>query len=365
MKNKRMVLCDRETEYVQQMTDYLKKKEDFPFEIHAYTEPEKMTEFVRGHEVELLVVSESVYTGEMGELAGGRILLLKESEGGKGDLPQTDKYQSAENIYRCVIGKYLERLPEGGRAAAGQGAGGSRAGLIGLYSPVRRCLQTSFALSLGQALARRYKTLYISFEQYAGWNGILGREGEKDLSDLLYYLEEEEEKFRYRMRLVERKTGSLYYIPPVYAGQNLVYITAQQWRTLLDRIAGEGGYEYVILDLSEGLQGIFELLRMCSRIYTILCEDGPARSKVEQYEQLLRMHEFEDILEKTRKQKLPAFQGVSGIHGTAEPHGADDMHRPPMIREAPYRPDQFTKGELAAYVRKIIEEDLTGESERI
>lgn len=120
----------------------------------------------------------------------------------------------------------------------------------------------------------------------------------------------------------------------------------------------------MILDLSEGLQGIFELLRMCSRIYTILCEDGPARSKVEQYEQLLRMHEFEDILEKTRKQKLPVFQD-SGIHGTAEPHGADDMHRPPMIREAPYRPDQFTKGELAAYVRKIIEEDLTGESERI
>lgn len=359
MKNKNMVLCDRETEYVQQMTDYLKKKPDFPFEIHAYTETGKMTEFMRGHKTELLVISESVYTGEIGELAGGRVLILQESESGKGDMPQTDKYQSAENIYRCILGRYMETLPDGQRASMRQGAERSRAGLIGLYSPIRRCLQTSFALSLGQALAQRHKTLYVSFEHCAGWNGILGWEGGKDLSDLLYYLEEDEEKFRCRMRLVERKTGALYYIPPVYAGQNLVYITAEQWKRLLGRIAGEGGYEYVILDLSEGLQGIFELLRMCSRIYTIICEDGPARSKVEQYEHLLRMHAFEDILEKTRKQKLPAAGGVYDMQGAPGGHGS------PLIQEAPAGADKFTKGELASYVRKIIEEDLETENERV
>lgn len=353
MKNKRMVLCDREAEYVQQMTDYLKKKEDFPFEIHAYTEPEKMAEFVRGHTVELLAVSESVYTEEMEKLADGRILILKESETGKEDLPQTDKYQSAENIYRCLIEKYLEGLPGRQRAPVREETGKNRAMLIGLYSPVRRCLQTSFALSLGQALAQRHKTLYVSFEQYAGWNGILGREGGKDLSDLLYYLEEDGERFRYRMRLVEKKAGELYYIPPVCAGQNLVYITARQWTTLLERIAGEGGYAYVLLDLSEGLQGIFELLRMCGRIYTIVCEDGPARSKVEQYERLLRMNEFEDILEKTRKQSLSAMQAAPGAQETS------------FMHEIPHRLDRFTKGELAAYVRKVIEEDLSGTNERI
>ncbi|MBD5459988.1 MAG: hypothetical protein HDR26_03450 [Lachnospiraceae bacterium] len=354
MKNKIMVLCDREAEYVQQMTDYLKKKEDFPFEIHAYTEPGKMAEFVRGQEVELLVVSESVYAGEVRELAAGQVLILKESERGEiGGPPQTDKYQSAENIYRHMIGKYLERLPDVQGVSAQRREKENRARLVGLYSPIRRCLQTSFALSLGQALAGRYKTLYVSFEYYAGWNGLLGQEGGKDLSDLLYYLEEDEEKFRYRMRLVEKKTGALFYIPPVYAGQNLAYITAGQWKTLLGRIAGEGGYEYVILDLSEGLQGIFELLRMCDRIYTIICGDGPARSKVEQYEHLLRMNEFEDILEKTRKQRLPPVSEWSGIR----------EYR--AIHETPSGLEQFTKGELAAYVRKVIEEDLEGGDESV
>lgn len=330
MGKKILALCDREKDYLQQITDFLQKKEEFPFEIHAYTQPAGLVEYETGKEIEMLLVAESSYTYEVSRISANQVLILGENTQSPGiGLPQIDKYQQAENIYRFIMERYLEN----GRAEGAFCCDGKVAKIIGLYSPVKRCLQTSFALTLGQLLARKYKTLYISFEHYAGWNGLLRKEGGKDLSDLLGYLEETE-KFSYRIRTVERKVGNLWYIPPLYAGQNLVYVTATEWVKLTRRIAGEGGYDYIILDLSEGLQGIFDLLRACDRIYTIVCEDKLARGKMEQYEHLLRIQEYEDVLEKTKKQRLP------------------------RMTEIPGQIEQFTRGELADFVRQLMQSDL-------
>lgn len=330
MKKKILALCDEEKEYLQQLTDYLQKKESFPFEIHAYTGPLGLVECETGKEIEMLLVAESAYTYEVSQLPANQILILGENLQTAGvGLPRTDKYQQAENIYRFIMDQYVQHGNLDGKQLCEK----SKAAIIGLYSPVKRCLQTSFALTLGQVLARDYKTLYISFEHYAGWNGLLRKEGGKDLSDLLGYLDEGE-KFSYRIRLIERKVGNLWYIPPVYAGQNLVYVTAAEWVKLIKRISAEGGYDYIILDLSESLQGIFELLRLCNRVYTIVCEDKPARSKLEQYEHLLRMQEYEDVLEKTKKQQLPRISELSG------------------------QIEQYTRGELADFVMRLVKGDL-------
>lgn len=336
MKKKIMALCDREADYVQYMTEYLKSRKDLPFEIYGYTEPDKLADFGRANRIEMLVAAESVYSGGVRGMPAGQTVILKESqEVLEGALPQISKYQKAENIYRFIMERYLERMAgEDGGPGADEEQGAGRAMLIGLYSPIRRCLQTSFALTLGQMLARRHSTLYISFEHYSGWNRLLKKEGGKDLSDLLCHLDEAEDKFRHRLNITQERIGDLLYIPPVFAGQNLIYVTAGEWKRLMEKIARIGGYRYIIMDLSENLQGIFELLRMCRWVYTIVREDEQARNKLLQYEQLLRLYEFEDVLEKTKKQTLPVF------------------------RELPTRLEQFTKGELGGFVRKIIEEDL-------
>ncbi|MBE5868970.1 MAG: hypothetical protein E7293_08460 [Lachnospiraceae bacterium] len=331
MKKKILALCDQEADYVQHMTEYLKTRKELPFEIYGYTEPEKLVDFGKAHEIQMLVVAENAYTLQVSRVLAGQTIILKETNQKLlEELPQISKYQRAENVYQFIMERYLEQISmtEAWKESKGQAV------IIGLYSPIRRCLQTSFALTLGQLLAERYSTLYISFEHYCGWNRLLKKEGGKDLSDLLCHIDEAEEKFCHRIWIAEQKIGNLGYIPPFYTGQNLIYITAQEWRKLLDKIARTGGYQYIILDLSESLQGVFDMLRMCRRIYTIVREDEPARSKVEQYEQLLRWYEFEDVLEKTRKEILPTFQ------------------------ELPSRLEQFTKGELGSLVKKIIKEDL-------
>ncbi len=241
-----------------------------------------------------------------------------------------DKYQKVEKIWQELVESYAEMADETGRRFTGK----DTAKIIGLYSPVRRCLQTSFALTLGQALAEKKRVLYISFEHYAGWNQLLQKNVRGDLAALLYFVNEADEKFYCRLQSMTLQIGQLYYIPPAYAGQNLIYISAGEWRKLIGRIAGAGGYDYLILDLSESIQGTYELLRECDRIYTIVREDEQARAKLAQYEELLCDYEFTDVLEKTQKKVLPQFTRL------------------------PERIEQYTRGELADYIRKLICEDL-------
>lgn len=331
MKKKILALCDSEKDYLDSLAEFLKDRDEFPFALHAYSEVDKLLEFGKRESIDVLLVSESDFTYEVSELTAGKTLLLNESGTVRGEnIKNINKYQKAENIWYELMSEYTEFvMAEEKRLGTGR-----KAKLIGLYSPVRRCLQTSFALTLGQALAEKKKTLYISFEHYAGWNQLLDKNVRGDLAALLYFGREQEEKFFYRLQSMTLKIGELYYIPPAYAGQNLIYVSAKEWEALIRRIRDVGGYDYIILDLSESIQGTFELLCMCDRIYTIIREDERARAKLAQYEELLRSYEYEEVLEKTRKELLPQFE------------------------QLPERIEQYTAGELARYIRKLIREDL-------
>lgn len=323
-----MVLCDTEEEYAQQMTEFLKKHKNLPWELHTYTSVEDMLKGEKGA-VSMLVVAESAYRDEIQTLMPGRLVVLSESGVVRWEkLTYVDKYQEAEEVLRCLIGIYMEiadvQLPRLQKSC--------RTVFIGNYSPVRRCLQTSFSLTMSQILAREHSTLYLNFEHYAGIAELLPDMQTLDMADLLYFLNADKDKFRLRMQTILKRKGSLDYIPPMKAGQNLLAITGAEWIGLLQKIEELGEYEYVILDLSESMQGLFEILRLCTKVYTLTREDRIAKSKLLQYEQVLALYEYEDVLEKTKRLNVS------------------------HIRRLPGELEQLTKGDLADMVRGLIRE---------
>ena len=120
----------------------------------------------------------------------------------------------------------------------------------------------------------------------------------------------------------------------MFIDHSKIYVKAGEWQNLLQKIIETGGYDYIILDLSESVQGTFEMLRMCDRVYTIIRDDEQAKAKLTQYEELLQAYEYEEVLEKTTKKKLPQFSDVSE------------------------KIEQLTNGELAVYIRRLIKEEL-------
>lgn len=325
---KTLVLCDPEEEYAQLMTDYLKKQKDLPWELRTYT---NVQELLAG-ELEtaaLLVIAESAYVEEFQQFAPTRLVVLSESGLMRWEnIIYVDKYQKAENVLRVLLETYMEiadnplpRLQKNCKTV-----------FIGNYSPVHRSMQTSMALTLSQLLAKEHATLYLNFEHYAGIAELVPDMQTHDMADLLYFLNSENEKFRLRLQAMLRHIGSLDYIPPMKSGQNLLTVTPAEWLKLFQKIEELGEYEYVVLDLSESMQGLFQILRLCKKIFTVTREDRIARSKLLQYEQLLSLCECRDVLEKTRQLSLS------------------------HIRRLPDELEQLTKGDLAELVRGLIEE---------
>ena len=92
------------------------------------------------------------------------------------------KYQASDDLLREVMSWYRpQEIPVLMTAA------GRRSRITGVYSPIGRCGKTSFALTLGQVLAREEKVLYITLEEFSGLSALTGTVYTGGLSDLLYY----------------------------------------------------------------------------------------------------------------------------------------------------------------------------------
>lgn len=322
-----LALCDAEEEYARLMSDFLRKHKNLPWDIHTYTDLSALRE--NEQEIEMLVVSEDFLGQEVRELGMDRVVVLNESGVKREEnVIYVDKYQEAEVVLRFLLEIYAEVAD----ASLPRLLGNCKTTFIGNYSPVHRCMQTSFAMTMSCILAEKHPTLYLNFEHYAGITEMLPDMQTLDLADLLYFLNAEKDKFRLRFQSMVKRRGNLDYIPPMKMGQNLLTITPEEWLELMEKLEELGEYEYVVLDLSESMQGLFELLRLCKRVYTLVKEDRIAKAKLMQYEQVLELYRYEDVLQKTKHLNLPA------------------------IRKLPLELEQFTKGDLAKLVRELINE---------
>lgn len=333
MTNRIMALCDTETGYMNRLTEFLENKKRLPFHVYCFSGTEPLIEFCRERRIELLLISERLYRKNLNELPVAQIMILNESgRKADGELCHINKYQASENIFREIMNGYEGTAELSERLQAGQMK------IIGNYTPVRRCLQTTFSLCMGQLLARKHRVLYLNFESYSGFSYMLNRDFAADMSDVLYFFRCEKERLAMRLKGMVQSVNGLDFIPPVLSYRDLDKVTGEQWMKLFSEIERALDYDYLILDLSERIQGLFDILRECCLVYTITGQDGFAAAKLRQYEMLLRMEEYEDIWARTRKCGLPVFERL--------PTGLE----------------QLIHGELAAYVEKIIKEDLYGDT---
>lgn len=330
MNKKRMVIFDRDEKYAGSLMEYLQNMENFPYTISVFSNREALLAYAAEADVSLLLVSEADYETIRDEAGTEHIMILNESGTLTWkELHNIKKYQSANHIVQEIMHYYAEKEEIVHRKLTVKG----NAKLIGLYSPVRRCFQTTLGLNLGQVLAEENKALYLNFESFSGFPSLMGYERGRDLSDLLYLLEKSPEKFRIYFETCVKKLENLDYIPPIHAMHQLLLIREEQWRNLLLAIIKEGDYDIIILDLAEGMQGLFEILRMCTHVYTLTQDDRYAKAKVDQYEQLLQLCEYEDVLQKTTKRKIPFIRDVADCF----------LYRP--------------GGEFAAYVKRMLKDD--------
>lgn len=321
MRKKLLGLFDSDLVYMERFYGFLKDSR-IPFNVVAFTDVEALMG-QNGKEVpDYLVVSED-YLNKVDNFPGVKIGIFEERN------PRgLYRYSPADENLKTLV-----KLLQISESDYGLGNATSTK-FIGVFSPVARTGKTSFSLVLGQLLAKNKKVLYLNFESFSGMSISVGRRN-SDLSDVMYYFNNLQKDFATKFRESIEKINGLDYIPPAYYFIDLTSITAEKWEKFLEAIAGMNEYDYVIMDLSDFLQGLFDVfLTSCDYIYMLTSNDSRAANKIFHYESVLKEYEYTDILTKTRKSIIPT------------------------IRNLPEDPDRLIYSDMAEYVRKETKGDF-------
>lgn len=295
-----MAVYDVDPFYADKFAEFANQKEKTPFTAVAFTSIERLKAFAQQQPVELLLVGDEVEAEELEGIRAGQMVRLSETGMAQEDgTPTVYKYQPSDSVLREVMACYQVR-PEPARLTAV----GVRSTVIGVYSPIGRCGKTGFALTMGQILAKEAKTLYISLEENSGLSRLTGTEYKSSLSDLLYYFRQGQYNGT-RLSAVTYSLGNLDYVPPVTYAEDLSDVSGGELELLLARIAGDGRYEVILLDLGQFGRGVENLLELCDLIYVPVKEDCVSAARLEEWRQYLEVSGRGRLWERMKRMKLP------------------------------------------------------------
>lgn len=324
-----MAVYDVDPLYADRFAEVVNQKEKVPFTVMAFTSMERLKEYAKDNPPDLLLISSSVPAEDAEAVGAGQVITLADGESGRLEdrYPSVYKYQSSSNIIREVMARYCEDADEEREAMAP-----SRKSVVGVYSPVNRCFKTSFAITLGQQLSQEQKVLYINLEEYSGLKFLLGQEYQGDLSDLIYYYRQGDYN-SLRLSAIVHGIGGLDYIPPARYPEDLGQMDMEEMAGMLSQIIESSSYEVVIIDVGQYGRQVLPILKLCSAIYMPVKEDIISQAKLGSFEEYLEISGHEEIKERIKKLKIPAF---------AE------------IRKRENYMEQLVWGEMGDYVRQVI-----------
>lgn len=303
MNEKNLVVCDKEFRYASGLGENILERSELALRVHTCTSLESLERFRQNRKVHILIIDEAFVYEERSKMGAEQTFVLtKETCKDLGEEEkEVGKYQSADQILSVIFQSYYENTKQNILKAVKK----SRQTLYAVYSPIHRIGRTSFAIALGKELARKEKTLYLNLEEYADIDGRFSRVEGRSLGDLLYYMRQEENNMALRLSTMIGKIESLDYVPPMLLSTDLKEVNYQEWASFLEAILEESAYENVILDLSESVQGLFQILQMCQRIYMPILDDAISRRKLSQYEDGLCKMGLEEIESRTHRFTVP------------------------------------------------------------
>ncbi len=335
MERNLLAVYDPDPEFVFRFMEYANLHASVPLDVQAFTAEESLRRANEKTPPEVLLISSKVMKEELKNLSFGALaVLLEERQEDSGELPGIYKYQPPEELLRQVLSLGgRKQLPSPGEP------GKRKMEKIGVYSPVGRTRKTSFALTMGQILARNHAVLYLNLETFAGFEQLLSERYDRTLSDLLFLAGQKEADLKDKLPGIVRNLQNLDYVPPVLSPEDLQSAGPEEWINLFRKLEEQTGYDVLLLDFGEAVQDLPHLLSECDRIYLPVRKDPMARAKLEQFSLFLENRTGRETAERIRKVSLPFCQ--SGKQG----------------------PEYFADlvwSELGDYIRQLLTEEGSG-----
>lgn len=306
-----MAVYDEDPFYAERLSDYVNRKDKGIFKAQAFTSKERLEEFAKGNDVDVLLTGVPAGTLEISGLQAAQKIHLTEERGGECSRELREereiyKYQSGDDIIREVMAAYCEQP---GVSAVLPGLASKEKRIIGVYSPVGRCGKTSLSLSIGQVLAKEEKVLFITLDTFSGFSHILDEQWKRDMSDLLYYYKQG--RFHgLRLNSVIYYLGDMAWIPPLRYPDDYSLVTAEEMADFLVQILNESAYETIVLDIGNYDRQVLPILEKCRVVYMPIKEDVISLAKLKEFEAYTDRFGSKGLKDKFHKIHVPLMTGT-------------------------------------------------------
>lgn len=301
MTERNLVICDEEFQYANRLARNMEARDELAIKVFVCTKFEHVLSLMKEKRIHLLIIDEAFSHEKRREISASQTFVLckdfvKDLGNEEGMIR---KYQCSDEIIREIFESYMEKTKENIIRTMRKEA----PRIVAVYSPIHRVGKSTFAIALGKEYAKTRKTLFISLEEFAGYEGSF--EQGLNLGDLIYYLKQGNGNIGIRLQSAVRKMADLDFLLPIPVPMDLNEITTQEWKEFLNQIVENSFYECIILDVGEGVRNVFQVLELCDRIYMPVLKDEISQRKLKRYDDVLGCLKLETIRQNTYQFVMP------------------------------------------------------------
>lgn len=278
MQERTLIIFDEEEKYVEALSDYLNRKNELGIVTVAFSEGEKLSEYLNKVRSEYLLINENFDKSDiLNFVEDSKIITLSNIKESEKKEAWIYKYQSAKaiaNELRAIL------------VIKSETAVMTDNNLHTVFSTKSSIEREEYVKILLSDLKSKGSVLYLDMEPFS----VKTEEfSEKGMSELIYYLKQGGENLKWRFKsliLKEDVSGS---ISPVKCAMDLCELSREDTKQLLSILQECLEYDFILINLGILSQATFEILRASSKIELVVTEREDDKNSATNFVNQLKM----------------------------------------------------------------------------
>ncbi|MDD2211921.1 MAG: hypothetical protein PHV56_02985 [Clostridia bacterium] len=268
----KIIIVDRDEEYVNCLLDYLMSEQAHKFLVSSFTEEAALDKFLAEEEksVDLVLTSGEFYEKLLSEFQGLIILLAE----GKRTFSQTkgkaiNKYQYGDKLVAEILQIFAEEVSVNYPINHDT----QKTRIIGIYSPIGGVGKTTIAVGASiQAAWEGKSVFYLNLENTSSLPLYFTGEQEKNLSHLLYFLKGKRKNLSWQIegaKCVDPFYKIHYFLPPdsIFDFNEDI---AEELGILLRELKATKQYDRIFVDFSSAInKNNLAVLQACDDLFLV------------------------------------------------------------------------------------------------
>lgn len=277
MKKIRIVIADHEKSYIESLSNYLRSSDEATRFISTYfTSKTALQQFLSSNEVvDVMLISPALYDKSLHIPKETSLIFLDDNEMKEQDTHRQSvyRYQRLNQLISNILAIYYENNQQAGKLLARS----KQTEVLTVYSPLGGTGKSTVAANLSKQLAQNnLKVFYLNLELFNSTSIYFQSEEDNPSLQIFYFVKSESPQLLSKIESLKKYDAysKVSYFDIAISADELLEISEDDVKRLINGIVGTGTYDYIVVDLDSSMhERNIAALKECDRIIWPITND--------------------------------------------------------------------------------------------